>query len=128
MRTLSVSENYVLIWHRVQPPLQLHFEAKTKTLSRSQDLCVFSIICWYHRTCTLWCNTSFKTTNVRSSIGGAVGGLVGGFFQMKCFGIATLIIGFEDIVDEDDDLDFVEESNAQLLDNEISITVQLKGK
>ena len=36
--------------------------------------------------------------------------------------VATLIIGFEDIVDEDDDLDFVEESNAQLLDNEISIT------
>ena len=32
--------------------------------------------------------------------------------------VATLIIGFEDIVDEDDDLDFVEESNAQLLDNE----------
>ena len=26
--------------------------------------------------------------------------------------VATLIIGFEDIVDEDDDLDFVEESNA----------------
>lgn len=61
-------------------------------------------------------------------IGGAVGGLVGGFFQMKCFGIATLIIGFEDIVDEDDDLDFVEESNAQLLDNEISITSPVEGK
>ena len=60
--------------------------------------------------------------------GGAVGGLVGGFFQMKCFGIATLIIGFEDIVDEDDDLDFVEESNAQLLDNEISITSPVEGK
>lgn len=41
MRTLSVSENYVLIWHRVQPPLQLHFEAKTKTLNRSQDLLRF---------------------------------------------------------------------------------------
>ena len=42
--------------------------------------------------------------------------------------VATLIIGFEDIVDEDDDLDFVEESNAQLLDNEISITSPLEGK
>ena len=38
------------------------------------------------------------------------------------------IIGFEDIVDEDDDLDFVEESNAQLLDNEISITSPVEGK
>ena len=42
--------------------------------------------------------------------------------------VATLIIGFEDIVDEDDDLDFVEESNAQLLDNEISITSPVEGK
>lgn len=53
-----------------------------------------------------------KRPMLGACIGGAVGGLVGGFFQMKCFGIATLIIGFEDIVDEDDDLDFVEESNA----------------
>ena len=42
--------------------------------------------------------------------------------------VATLIIGFEDIVDEDDDLDFVEESNVQLLDNEISITSPVEGK
>ena len=42
--------------------------------------------------------------------------------------VATLIISFEDIVDEDDDLDFVEESNAQLLDNEISITESVEGK
>lgn len=69
-----------------------------------------------------------KRPMLGACIGGAVGGLVGGFFQMKCFGIATLIIGFEDIVDEDDDLDFVEESNAQLLDNEISITSPLEGK
>ena len=69
-----------------------------------------------------------KRPMLGACIGGAVGGLVGGFFQMKCFGIATLIIGFEDIVDEDDDLDFVEESNAQLLDNEISITSPVKGK
>lgn len=69
-----------------------------------------------------------KRPMLGSCIGGAVGGLVGGFFQMKCFGIATLIIGFEDIVDEDDDLDFVEESNAQLLDNEISITSPVEGK
>ena len=69
-----------------------------------------------------------KRPMVGACIGGAVGGLVGGFFQMKCFGIATLIIGFEDIVDEDDDLDFVEESNAQLLDNEISITSPVEGK
>ena len=60
-------------------------------------------------------------------IGGAVGGLVGGFFPNEMFWeFATLIIGFEDIVDEDDDLDFVEESNAQLLDNEISITSPLE--
>lgn len=64
----------------------------------------------------------------RPMLGACIGGLVGGFFQMKCFGIATLIIGFEDIVDEDDDLDFVEESNAQLLDNEISITSPVEGK
>lgn len=69
-----------------------------------------------------------KRPMLGACIGGAVGGLVGGFFQMKCFGIATLIIGFEDIVDEDDDLDFVEESNAQLLDNEISITSPVEGK
>lgn len=69
-----------------------------------------------------------KRPMLGACIGGAVGGLVGGFFQMKCFGIATLIIGFEDIVDEDDDLDFVEESNAQLLDNEISITSPFEGK
>ena len=69
-----------------------------------------------------------KRPMLGACIGGAVGGLVGGFFQMKCFGIATLIIGFEDIVDEDDDLDFVEESNAQLLDNEISITSLVEGK
>ena len=96
-----------------------------------------------------------KRPMLGACIGGAVGGLVGGFFQMKCFGIATpaivtivqyvekgkpqtllfaaltilvtvvvtfvatLIIGFEDIV---------EESNAQLLDNEISITSPLEGK
>ncbi len=42
--------------------------------------------------------------------------------------VATLIIGFEDIVDEDDDLDFVEKLNAQLLDNEISITSPLERK
>lgn len=64
----------------------------------------------------------------RPMLGACIGGAVGGFFQMKCFGIATLIIGFEDIVDEDDDLDFVEESNAQLLDNEISITSPVEGK
>lgn len=69
-----------------------------------------------------------KRPMLGACIGGAVGGLVGGFFQMKCFGIATLIIGSEDIVDEDDDLDFVEESNAQLLDNEISITSPVEGK
>lgn len=69
-----------------------------------------------------------KRPMLGACIGGAVGGLVGGFFQMKCFGIATLIIGFEDIVDEDDDLDFVEEFNAQLLDNEISITSPVEGK
>lgn len=69
-----------------------------------------------------------KRPMLGACIGGAVGGLVGGFFQMKCFGIATLIIGFEDIVDEDDDLDFVEESDAQLLDNEISITSPVEGK
>ena len=69
-----------------------------------------------------------KRPMLGACIGGAVGGLVGGFFQMKCFGIATLIIGFEDIVDDDDDLDFVEESNAQLLDNEISITSPVEGK
>lgn len=69
-----------------------------------------------------------KRPMLGACIGGAVGGLVGGFFKMKCFGIATLIIGFEDIVDEDDDLDFVEESNAQLLDNEISITSPVEGK
>lgn len=69
-----------------------------------------------------------KRPMLGACIGGAVGGLVGGFFQMKCFGIATLIIGFEDIVDEDDDLDFVEESNVQLLDNEISITSPVEGK
>lgn len=69
-----------------------------------------------------------KRPMLGACIGGAVGGLVGGFFQMKCFGIATLIIGFEDIVDEDDDLDIVEESNAQLLDNEISITSPVEGK
>jgi PTS system beta-glucosides-specific IIC component len=69
-----------------------------------------------------------KRPMLGACIGGAVGGLVGGFFQMKCFEIATLIIGFEDIVDEDDDLDFVEESNAQLLDNEISITSPVEGK
>lgn len=69
-----------------------------------------------------------KRPMLGACIGGAVGGLVGGFFQMKCFGIATLIIGFEDIVDEDDDLDFVEESNAQLLDNKISITSPVEGK
>lgn len=69
-----------------------------------------------------------KRPMLGACIGGAVSGLVGGFFQMKCFGIATLIIGFEDIVDEDDDLDFVEESNAQLLDNEISITSPVEGK
>lgn len=69
-----------------------------------------------------------KRPMLGACIGGAVGGLVGGFFQMKCFGIATLIIGFEDIVDEDDNLDFVEESNAQLLDNEISITSPVEGK
>ena len=69
-----------------------------------------------------------KRPMLGACIGGAVGGLLGGFFQMKCFGIATLIIGFEDIVDEDDDLDFVEESNAQLLDNEISITSPVEGK
>lgn len=69
-----------------------------------------------------------KRPMLGACIGGAVGGLVGGFFQMKCFGIATLIIGFEDIVDEEDDLDFVEESNAQLLDNEISITSPVEGK
>lgn len=69
-----------------------------------------------------------KRPMLGACIGAAVGGLVGGFFQMKCFGIATLIIGFEDIVDEDDDLDFVEESNAQLLDNEISITSPVEGK
>lgn len=71
---------------------------------------------------------NFLKPMLGACIGGAVGGLVGGFFQMKCFGIATLIIGFEDIVDEDDDLDFVEESNAQLLDNEISITSPVEGK
>ena len=69
-----------------------------------------------------------KRPMLGACIGGAVGGLVGGLFQVKCFGIATLIIGFEDIVDEDDDLDFVEESNAQLLDNEISITSPVEGK
>lgn len=42
--------------------------------------------------------------------------------------VATMIIGFEDVVDEDDDdLDFVEEP-AKLMEKEISITSPVEGK
>ena len=71
-----------------------------------------------------------KRPMLGACIGGAVGGLVGGFFQMKCFGIATpAIVTIVQYVEKGKPQTLLFAAlNAQLLDNEISITSPLEGK
>ena len=73
-----------------------------------------------------------KRPMLGACIGAAAGGLFGGFFQMKCFGIATMIIGFEDVVDEnDDELDMLEtesKEEVKVMENAIDIASPAEGK